>query len=247
MDALAIMEPQLLRWLYARRRPNQSITVAFDAQVQRLYDEWDALGRKVLDGTASDADTSAHSRAVGTVGAGTLPATPRPVPYRTLASIADVTAGDAEQTLRILRELDEVDPIADLTEVRPRLDCAERWMTTYVPIEERTQVRTEPDTELLAALSEGERAAIQLLLGGLDERWSLEGLTALVYGVPKQRLGLPPHARATPELKAAQRSFFALLYRLLVGRDTGPRLPTLLLAVGADRVRSLLGAGPTER
>jgi lysyl-tRNA synthetase class 1 len=39
MDALAIMEPQLLRWLYARRRPNQSITVAFDAQVQRLYDE----------------------------------------------------------------------------------------------------------------------------------------------------------------------------------------------------------------
>ena len=31
-----------------------------------------------------------------------------------------------------------------------------------------------------------------------------------------------------------------LLYRLLVGRDTGPRLPTLLLAVGADRIRTLL-------
>jgi lysyl-tRNA synthetase class 1 len=27
---------------------------------------------------------------------------------------------------------------------------------------------------------------------------------------------------------------------LLVGRDTGPRLPTLLLAIGADRVRELL-------
>jgi lysyl-tRNA synthetase class 1 len=26
-----------------------------------------------------------------------------------------------------------------------------------------------------------------------------------------------------------------------VGKDTGPRLPTLLLAVGADRVRTLLG------
>ena len=45
-----------------------------------------------------------------------------------------------------------------------------------------------------------------------------------------------------PELKVAQRSFFALLYTLLVGRDTGPRLPTLLLAVGADRVRKLLAA-----
>ena len=39
----------------------------------------------------------------------------------------------------------------------------------------------------------------------------------------------------------AQRAFFVLLYHLLVGRDTGPRLPTLLLAVGADRVRTLIG------
>jgi len=47
--------------------------------------------------------------------------------------------------------------------------------------------------------------------------------------------------KPTPELKVAQRGFFALLYHLLVSRDTGPRLPTLLLALGADRVRKLLG------
>ena len=47
---------------------------------------------------------------------------------------------------------------------------------------------------------------------------------------------------ATDELKVAQRTFFVLLYRLLVGRDTGPRLPTLLLAIGSERVRTLLGA-----
>jgi lysyl-tRNA synthetase class 1 len=51
---------------------------------------------------------------------------------------------------------------------------------------------------------------------------------------------LAPDAKPTPELKVAQRAFFALLYRLLVGVETGPRLPTLLLAVGADRVRKLL-------
>jgi lysyl-tRNA synthetase class 1 len=62
-----------------------------------------------------------------------------------------------------------------------------------------------------------------------------------VYGVPKVVAGLPPDTRPTPELKVAQRKFFVLLYRLLVGRDTGPRLPTLLLAIGADRVRKLVG------
>ncbi|WP_181787029.1 lysine--tRNA ligase, partial [Streptomyces phytophilus] len=46
-EALEIMEPMLLRWLYARRRPNQSFKVAFDQEIQRTYDEWDALVRKV--------------------------------------------------------------------------------------------------------------------------------------------------------------------------------------------------------
>ena len=84
-------------------------------------------------------------------------------------------------------------------------------------------------------------ASGRLLLAGLEEHWSLEGLTTLVYGVPKVMLGLPPDVKPTPEIKTAQRSFFALLYHLLVGRDTGPRLPTLLLAVGQERVRALLG------
>ncbi|MFI5663441.1 lysine--tRNA ligase [Streptomyces sp. NPDC051684] len=243
-DALQIMEPQLLRWLYARRRPNQSFKIAFDQEIQRLYDEWDKLNAKVADGTVLPADAAAHSRAVGVAGR-ELPRTPRPLPYRTLASVADVTAGDEEQTQRILSELDPANPVTDLDTVRPRLDKAEAWITKYVPAESRTIVRTEPDAEALAALDEQGRESIRLLLAGLDEHWSLDGLTHHVYGVPKVQAGFPADATAKElpaEIKVAQRSFFALLYHLLVGRDTGPRLPTLLLAVGADRVRKLLGA-----
>ena len=240
-DALKIMEAPLLRWLYARRKPNQSFKIAFDQEIQRLYDEWDSLARKVADGSVLPADAAAHARAVGTA-AGELPSTPRPLPYRTLASVADITAGAEEQTLRILSELDPSSPLTSLDEVRPRLDRAENWITTQVPAEARTVVRHEPDKELLGSLDEQGRESLRLLLEGLDSHWSLDGLTTLVYGVPKVLEGLAPDAKPTPELKVAQRSFFALLYRLLVGRDTGPRLPTLLLAVGADRVRTLLGA-----
>ena len=238
-DALEIMEPSVLRWLYARRRPNQSFKVSFDAEVQRLYDEWDTLGRRVAEGTAGAADTAAHIRATSTA-EGPLPATPRPVPYRTLASIVDVTTGDEAQMLRILRDLNPRDPIRSLAEVRPRLDRARAWVTTYLPADQRTRVRQEPDTERLAALTPEQRQALDMLLEGLDEHWSLDGLTTLVYGVPKRQAGLPLDVKPTPELKAAQRAFFALVYELLVGRDTGPRLPTLLLAVGPERVRKLL-------
>lgn len=238
-DALEIMEAPLLRWLYARRRPNQSFRVAFDQEVQRIYDEWDALGKKVAAGTAAPSDQASYDRAVGTA-AVTLPRTPRPVSYRTLASIVDITTGQQEQILRILGDMDPEQPITSLDEVRPRLDNVQRWVQTQLPAEQRTNVRQEPDKELLASLDDGQRKALRLLLGGLDEHWSLEGLTSLLYGVPKMMAGLPMDTKPTVELKQAQRSFFALVYRLLVGRDTGPRLPTLLLAVGSDRVRDLL-------
>ncbi|MGY5122323.1 lysine--tRNA ligase [Streptomyces sp. 900105755] len=243
-DALKIMEPQILRWLYARRRPNQSFKIAFDQEIQRLYDEWDKLDGKVADGSALPGDIAAHSRAVRTA-AGELPRTPRPLPYRTLASVADITAGHEDQALRILSELDPANPLGSLDEARPRYDKAEAWINTQVPADQRTIVRDEPDAELLKSLDEASQQSVRLLLDGLAEHWSLDGLTHLVYGVPKVQAGFSADAtpkELPPEIKTAQRTFFALLYHLLVGRDTGPRLPTLLLAVGQERVRALLGA-----
>src|SRR5208282_5095197 len=173
--------------------------------------------------------------------AGLLPVTPRPLPFRTLASVVAITAKDQAQMLRIVRDLTVGDPVVTLDEVRPRLDCAQAWVTEYVPANERTQVREEPDYAGLAALSEAERDALKLLLEGMAANWSLDGLTTLLYGIPKLQLGLPITAPPTQELKGPQRSWFILLYQLLIGKDTGPRLPTLLLALGQDRVRYLLG------
>jgi lysyl-tRNA synthetase class 1 len=239
-DALEIMEEPVLRWLYARRRPQQAFTVAFDTDLHRLYDEWDAVERKMAEGSASDLDASSYDRAIRTA-ARELPRTPRPMPYRTLASVADITTGDQEQMLRILRDTDPAHPINSLDEVRPRLDCAQRWVATQLPDDQRTRLHGEADRAALDALSDPERGALKLLLDGLDSHWSLDGLSQLVYAVPKLQAGLPADAKPTPELKTAQRAFFALVYRLMIGRETGPRLPTLLLAAGPDRVRRLLG------
>jgi lysyl-tRNA synthetase class 1 len=110
----------------------------------------------------------------------------------------------------------------------------------YVKPDDRTQVRPQPDLARLDAASDEERGALKLLTEGMTADWSLEGLTTLLYGVPKLQRGMDISAPPTPELKVAQRAWFILLYQLLIGKDTGPRLPTLLLAVGQDRIRSLL-------
>jgi len=242
LDALEIFEAPLLRWLYARKRPEQSITLAFNAEVGRIYDEWDALTLQVAEGNAEQGAYATYVRASSTSD-GPLPVTPRPLKFSTLASVADVTAGDATQMLRIVRDLTADDPVGSLDEVRPRLDCAQAWVTGYVPPADRTQVREAPDTARLADLTESERGAVKLLLDRMGDDWSQEGLTTLLYGIPKLQRGLPISAPPTKELREAQRTWFILLYRLLIGKDTGPRLPTLLLALGQDRIRSLLTPG----
>jgi lysyl-tRNA synthetase class 1 len=238
-DALEILEAPILRWLYARRRPEQSITLAFDDQVGRAYDEWDALTRRVAGGTAEPASVAIFTRSSSTAD-GKLPQTLKPMPFGTLASIFDITAGDEEQELRILRDMTSEAPVKTLDEVRPRLDCARAWVLGYLPEDRRTQVRDEPDEALLASLSEQDRHALKLLVDGMAESWTHDGLTTLVYGIPKLVRGLDISAPPTPELKVAQRAWFALLYRLLIGKDTGPRMPTLLMALGQHRVRGLL-------
>ncbi|HEY6497513.1 MAG TPA: lysine--tRNA ligase [Trebonia sp.] len=238
-QALGIMEAPLLRWLYSRKKPAQSITVSFGQELQRMYDEWDALTGRVAGGTAQPSEVAAYGRATRTA-EGPLPQTPVRLPFGTLASVYDVTTGQPEQLLRVLRDVAPDKRIDSLGELRPRLDLAAHWVTSELPAEQRTQVRAAPDLDALAALDDSQRSAVRMLLDGLDDAWSLEGLTTLVYGVPKRLLGLPMDVKPTPELRTAQRSFFALLYQLLVGRDTGPRLPTLLLAIGAGGVRALL-------
>ena len=109
-----------------------------------------------------------------------------------------------------------------------------------MPETERTTVRPEPDTARLAALDEDEELWLRHLLDRLPDRLELDETTALIYGVPKLARGLGLDDAPTDEVKADQKAFFRLLYQLLVDAERGPRLPTLFLALGAEKVRSLL-------
>ena len=238
-EALRVLEAPVLRWLYARRQPKQAFTVDFGPEVVRLYDEWDALGRKAQHPDKRDAQVLAWERASSTASAGTLP-TPRVVvPFRVLSSVADVTAGSAEQISRIVGDIGHTHD--SVRELEPRLTRAMTWTTEFVPPEDRTTVRDAPDQTALAALDPQEAEWIRLLLDRLPDAADLERVTSVVYGVPKLARGLGLDDRPSDEVKADQKAFFRLLYRLLVDAEQGPRLPTLIVALGPATVRRLLG------
>jgi lysyl-tRNA synthetase, class I len=241
-DALRVLEAPILRWLYVRRQPRQVFTIDLGPEVVRLYDEWDALARKASDPARRDAQVLAYERASSTVAAGRLPTSPVPVPFRLLSSVADVTAGSAELISRTVEHAGH--PHSSVSDLEPRLSKAMTWTAEFVPDADRTTVRVEPDVSRLAALSDQEHRWLALLLENLPDPLDLEPLTAVVYGVPKLARGLSVDAPPSDEVKADQKEFFRLLYNLLVDADRGPRLPTLILSLGADRVRGLLAPPP---
>jgi lysyl-tRNA synthetase class 1 len=237
-DALRVLEPPVLRWLYVRRNPKQAFNIDFGPEVVRLYDEWDALGRKASDPERRDGTVLAHERAAATATA-PLPTSPVTVPFRTLASVADVTAGSADLIGSVIAHMGfEHSSVEDL---RPRLTKAMQWTEEFVPESDRTVVRDEPDRERLAALTPQESEWLDLLAARLPAEPDLEPVTAVVYGVPKLARGLALEDRPTDEVKADQKAFFRLLYTLLVSAESGPRLPTLVVALGRARVLTLLG------
>ncbi len=232
-EALRILEAPILRWLYVRRQPKQAFNVDFGQEVLRLYDEWDALGRKAADPAKRDAAVLAWERASATASAGKLPTPAVVVPFRMLSSVADVTAGSREITARTVG--------ASEADLEPRLTKAATWITDYVDPEDRTTVRETPDAERLRGLDEDEELWLRQLIDRLPDSFDdADALTSLIYGVPKLCRGMSLDDPPTDEVKADQKAFFRLLYNLLVAAERGPRLPTLFAALGPDRVRGLL-------
>ncbi|WP_110206894.1 lysine--tRNA ligase [Nocardioides daejeonensis] len=239
-DALRILEPAILRWLYVRRAPKQTFDIDFGPEVVRLYDEWDALTKKAADPAKRDVAVLAWERAAATADT-TLPTPTVRVPFRTLSSVADVTAGSADLISQVISHVGF--PHASVSELEPRLAKAMQWTHEFVPAEERTTVREAPDADRLAALDEQESGWLRLLVDGLadfDGDLDQDEVTTLVYGVPKLARGFAVEEKPSDEVKADQKVFFKLLYNLLVDADRGPRLPTLIVALGAERVRRLL-------
>ena len=165
-DALAILEAPMVRWLYTRRAPKQAFTIDFGPEVVRLYDEWDALGKKAANPEKRDVAVLAFERASASAG-GPLPVPAVAVPFRTLSSIADVTAGSADLISQVVEHVGF--PHTSVDELEPRLGRAMAW-TASLPPEDRTTVRSTRTLDRLAALSEDEELWLRIFLDRLPDR-----------------------------------------------------------------------------
>ena len=234
--ALEILEPEMLLWLYAKREPSAGFEIDFSVNgILRLYEEWDQFQSKAEKGEEEEKRLAERIIFQGEKGKGGKVR----ASFRLLFSTADMTQGNKELMLSVIEPYLGKD--VGEKELEPRLSLSVNYARDWLPTEERTIINSKPDFERGQNAEAGFKREVNWLLEKLPKVYGdVEKMTALIYGVPKLELGLDIDAPPTKEVKIAQRKFFAELYFMLVGRDTGPRLPTLMLSIGLGKVQELL-------
>jgi lysyl-tRNA synthetase class 1 len=114
--------------------------------------------------------------------------------------------------------------------LRVRAECAWKWITGFSPEDFRFALRGAGDES--AVVSEAARAVIRELRGLIDTAFA---------SLDEKTLGEAIYT-ACGNAALEPKAFFPEIYRVLVGKDKGPRLAAFMLTVGRERILEILGA-----
>lgn len=233
-DCLEVYEPEMLRWIFASQRPGSEFQISFDADVIKLYEDFDRarrLAHEVEDGSKADKKRQIVRRTLELSSLGgdrIVPgsAVPFVPPFRGLSVVVQAFDGDVDRTIAHYEATGEVTTEAERTLCRQRATCCWNWVESFAPEEFRYAVRREP---VVRTIDDEHRVVLERLVVVLKDSPSIIE-DALV-----------PHMRTLCEgTSLTLKTFCPLVYDLLIDRDHGPKLTTLLTTIGGERALPLL-------
>jgi len=228
-DLLQIYEPELLRWLFTRVKPLKPITLFFDTQIIRQYEEFD---QKVIDYYNERLSDEEKMEIEFSKISNKKPLSKIRIPFRQIASFGQIVQGNFSELKKMY---DRIEQEYDEKALKERLEKSQAWIEKFNP-EMKIKVRETPNTAYFKKLNKEEREQIMRLREEMKnmKKIDVEKLTTLVYEIPKKP-GMKEEQK-----KTAQRRFFRNVYQMLIDAETGPRLPTFLLALEKEKIEKLL-------
>jgi lysyl-tRNA synthetase, class I len=223
-DVLEIYQPEVVRYLFAGTKPNSEFAVSFDLDVLKIYEDYDKCERIFFgEQEVGEKKREKESRIYELSQVhGVPPKMPPQIPFRHLCNLLQIQGGDVEGVLALF-ELDE----ESRRRMTVRANCAWNWVKSFSPEDFRFRLQSAEDSK--AEVAEAELEALQALrtvVDGLDA-YDEKSLAQAIYDIAGEA-GLEP------------KELFALSYRVLIGKEKGPRLAGFMMTVGRERVLEIL-------
>jgi lysyl-tRNA synthetase class 1 len=230
-QVLEIYTPEMVRWIFARQKPNTDFALAFDEDVIKSHDEFDRLEEQAYQpGDAGNAKWLMNRRVYelslpSGVVADVKPFRPG---FRVLCNRLQIVGGDAERALERYYRADVKTP-ADRDAFLERATRAWTWLEKYAPDEFRYQLHDAPVTLELSPEQSRGLAALRELVTGTD-----------LDAIDPKDLNQAIYDRVIHGAGVDGKAFFSAVYQRLIGRDQGPRLPGFLKEIGKEKLLELL-------
>ncbi len=227
-DALGVYQPETIRYLFARTRPDREFEISFDLDVLKTYEDYDRAGRvyrgmeevskerRVREGRAielSEVNSEQHP-----------PAKQIEISFRHLCNLLQIRDGDINA---VVGSMSDPSDEAEWQRLCARATRAWHWVNTYAPAEFRFRLRdiNAPPATVSATVA----AAIVALRAQLTGKNfpDAKGLNDAIYDL-------------SSSYEIESKELFAELYRILIDKDRGPRLAEFIVAVGSSRIDPLL-------
>ncbi len=229
-EMLAVYQPEVVRFLFAGTRPDTEFAVSFDLDVIKIYEDYDRCERVYYGIDEVGEKKRDKQRRIYELSQidGVPSAPPEQIPFRHLCNLLQIAGGDVSEALA----QSGIDTTAGDEDARIRMEtrarCAWTWITTYAPEDFRFALRTPDDGWV--DLEEPEKRAVGMLYeklaSGFDE-YDEKTLGELFYDI-------------AGEVGIDTKAFFSAMYRVLVGKERGPRLANFILTAGAERIVPVL-------
>lgn len=224
-DVLEVYTPEVTRFLFASTRPNTEFAISFDLDVLKLYEDYDNCERRYFGIIPCNEKKLAMERRIYELSqVSCVPKSPGyQVPFRHLCNLLQINSGDIEAVISSLPNVldDQVERL------RTRCKCAWAWITTFAPEDFRFSVATADSA--LVDLSDEEARAVRALAGRL-QLWDGSDETILAQSVYD----------AATDAGVQTSVLFTAVYRVLIGKDKGPKLAPFIAILGRERVLEIL-------
>ena len=224
---LQLYEPEVILWLYSKTEPLHAFDFCFDDEILRQYFEFDKMYNAVKDGTADEraqeiiANALVEGHSVTTV------------PMAQLVSLGSVVDFNTKMLETVFEKIGTPYKEADFAQ---RLSLAKYWAEQCSP-ESLNHLLPCRNFEVFETLSEEEKKEIALLFDYLSKGgYNLDELNTELYAIPSKVFNF----ENDKERKTAQGTFFKNVYKLLIGKEKGPRLYLFLFAIDSARYLPLL-------
>ena len=226
-DMLKIMEPEIFLYFYTKR-PGKQRDLDL-AHIYMLVDDFERAERICygMEKEPNERDRQNIMRMYEMVmKKAEFP--PVRVPYQFAALIGQYATGEdgIDRAIDLLRFTGHAKHAGkeDRPDIARRLELAANWAKSYAPPDAKITLNTEMPR---VVMSPDEKLSLLALQRELLKDRNEKELQAAVYEIAKSH-------------NIEARQFFQLLYRILIARESGPRLGPFIVAIGKDRVVSLL-------